>query len=267
MSVAGTYCRDMSRELRLLAAWPPGSPVRVGSVGRFLGDWIFEPETTLGSYGVDVSVDDDPGAGVLSYTSKGANEPSITAGVHIPDLAAGAIDAKAKVTIKFASEHGIIFRASGIRFLTMRDQPQMARKVAGLAKSGQWGRDWYIVTQAIQAASASILISNSASAEVELALGANATVAGIELLGAELRPRVVRQKDMHFLIVGEGGLTPLFKAKRVKRTMFGNVKLKAGFGPADVSGIEDMDDASFEREFLEEVDIVDQIVPGEAADD
>jgi hypothetical protein len=204
---------------------------------------------------------------VLSYTSKGVNEPSITAGVHIPDLAAGAIDAKAKVTIKFASEHGIIFRASGIRFQTMKDQPQMARKVARLAKSGQWGRDWYIVTQTIQAASASILISNSPSAEVELALGAKATVAGLELLGAELKPRVVRQKDMHFLIVGESGLIPLFKAKRVKRTVFGNVKLKAGFGPADVSGIEDLDDAGFEREFLEEVDIVDQIVPDEAADD
>jgi hypothetical protein len=266
MSVAGTYCRDMSRELRLLAVWPPGSPVRVGSVGRFLDDWIFEPETTLGSYGIEVAIDDDPGAGVLSYTSKGANEPSITAGVHVPDLAAGAIDAKAKVTIKFASQHGILFRASGLRYQTMRDQPQMARKVAGLARSGQWGRDWYIITQAIQATSASILISNSASAEVELALGANATVAGIELLGAELKPRVVRHKDMQLLIVGEGGLVPLFKAKRVKRTMFGNVTLKAGFGPADVSGIQDMDDESFEREFLEEVDIVDQIAPGEADD-
>jgi hypothetical protein len=266
MSIAGTYCQDVSRELRMLAAWPPGSPVRVGSVGRFLGDRIFEPETTLGSYGIKVTVDDDPGSGVLSYTSEGVNESSFTVGAHVPDLASGVVDAKAKVTIKFVREHGIIFRASGLRYQTMQDQPKMARKVVPLAKSGQWGRDWYIVTQVVQAASASVLIADAPSAEVELALGADANVAGIELLGAELRPRVVRHKDMHILIVGEG-LAPLFKAKRVKQTIFGNVKLKAGFGPVDVSGIEDLDDADFEREFLEEVDVVDKIVPGDTARD
>ena len=247
----------------MLAAWPPGSPMKVGSVGRFLGDRIFEPETTLGSYGIKVPVDDDPGSGMLSYTSQGVNESSFTVGAHVPDLASGVIDAKAKVTIKFAREHGIIFRASGLRYQTMQDQPKMARKVARLAESGQWGRDWYIVTQVVQAASASVLIADAPSAEVELALGADANVAGIELLGAELKPRVVRHKDMHILIVDEGGMAPLFKAKRVKRTFFGNVKLKAGFGPADVSGIQALDDADLEREFLEEVDVVDKIVLGD----
>jgi hypothetical protein len=267
MSVAGTYCQDVSRELRLLAAWPPGSPMKVGTVGRFLGDRIFESETTLGSYGIKVGVDDDPGSGVLLYTSEGVNESSFTVGAHAPDLASGVVDAKAKVTIQFVREHGIIFRASGLRYQTMQDQPKMARKVARLAESGQWGRDWYIVTQVVQAASASVLIADAPSAEVELALGADANVGGIELLGAELKPRVVRHKGMHILIVGEGGLAPLFKAKRVKRTVFGNVKLKAGFGPADVSGIEDLDDAGFEREFFEEVDVVDKIVLGDTAGD
>lgn len=266
MSIAGTYCQDVSRELRMLAAWPPGSPMKVGSVGRFLGDRIFEPETTLGSYGIKPTVDDDPGAGVLTYTSKGVNESSFTVGAHVPDLASGVVDAKAKVTVKFAREHGIIFRASGLRYQTMRDQPNMAKEVARLAESGQWGRDWYIVTQVVQAASASVLIANAPSAEVELVLGADANVAGIELLGAELKPRVVRHKDMHILIVAEG-LAPLFKAKRVKRTFFGNVKLRAGFGPVDVSGVKGLDDADFEREFLEEVKTVDEIVLGDAAGD
>lgn len=260
MPIAETYCQDVSRELRLLAAWPPGSPIKVGSVGRFLGAGLFEPETTLGSYGINVVVDDDAGAGVLSYTSQGVGESSFTVGAHIPDLASGLINAKAKATIKFGSEHGIIFRASGLRYETMRDQPKMARKVAHLAKSGQWGRDWYIVTQVVQAGSASVLIADSPSAEVELALGADVNVGGIELLGAELKPHVIRHKGMHILIIDETGLAPLFKAKRVKRSLFGNVKLKAGFGPADVSGIKDLNDVDFENEFFEEVDMVDKIV-------
>jgi hypothetical protein len=266
MSIAETYCQDVSRELRLLAAWPPGSPIRVGSVGRFLGARLFDPETTLGSYGIKVPVKYDPGAGVLSYTSDGVSESSFTVGAHVPDLASGIVDAKAKVTIKFGSEHGIIFRAAGLRYQTMQDQPNMARKVARLAKSGQWGRDWYIVTQVVQVASASVLIAKSPSAEVELGLGANLNVGGIELLGAELKPHVIRQKDMHVLIVDEAGLAPLFKAKRVKRTFFGNVTLKAGFGPADLSGMKEMSDEDFEHEFFEEVKDVDEIVLDDAED-
>jgi hypothetical protein len=267
MSVAGTYCRDVSRELRLLATWPPGSPVQVGSVGRFLGERVFEPETSLGSCGVTFSVDDDPGPGVLSYTSAGVRESGVTAGAHLPDLAGGAVTAEATVTIGFQREHGIVFRASGLRYRTMRDQPKMARKVARLAESGQWGRDWYVVTQVVVADSASILISDAPAAEVELALAAGAEAGGIELLGAELRPRLIRHRGMHILIVAAGGLAPLFKAKRVRRTFFGDVTLKAGFGPADVSGIERLDDAGFERELLEEADTVDKIVLGDAAAD
>jgi hypothetical protein len=267
MSVAGTYCRDVSRELRLLATWPPGAPMRVGSVGRFLGDRVFEPETSLGSHGITVPVDDDPGPGVLSYTSDGVREQGVAAGAHLPDLAGGAVTAKATVRISFQREHGIVFRASGLRYRTMRDQPTMARKVARLAETGQWGRDWYIVTQVVEAASASILISDAPSAEVELALAANAEAGGVDLLGAELSPRVVRHRGMHVLIVGASGLAPLFKAKRVRRTFFGDVTLKAGFGPADASGIERLDDAGFERELLEEADTVDKIVLGDAAAD
>ena len=261
----------------MLAAWPPASPMKVGHVGRFLGDHVFDQETSLGVCGIEFSVDDEPGPGVLSYTSEGVTESGVKAGTRVPDLASGAITAKAQVRIGFQREHGIIFRASGLRYQTMRDQPRMARNVARLAESGQWGRDWYVVTQVVHAASATILISDAPAAEVELSLAADAEAGGIglpgielpgiELFGAGLAPRVVRYTHMHVLIVDEGGLAPLFKAKRVRRTFFGDVTLKAGFGPADVSAIEDLDDTSFERELLEEADVVDAIVLGDAPGD
>lgn len=267
MSVAGTYCQDVSRALRLLATWPPGTPMTVGRVGRFLGERLFDPETSLGSYGISFPVEDEPASsGVLSYTSEGVNEVGLTMGAKVPDLVSGQVDAKAKVTITFGRQHGIIFRASGLRYRAMQDQPQMARKVARLMERGEWNRDWYIVTQVIEADSASILISNTSTAEVELALAASVKAGAAELLGAEFRPRVIRQKEMSTLIVDEGGLVPLFKAKRVKRTFFRNVKLQAGFGPANTSTVKDLDDAALERELLEEVDVVDKIVLGDAAD-
>jgi hypothetical protein len=237
----------------------------VGRVGRFLGNKLFDPETSLGSYGIPVHVEDSPaGSEVLSHTTAGVIEFSFAVGGKVPDLVSGLVDAEARVTISFGREHGIAFRASGLRYWTMQDQPKMARNVAYLLKRGEWGRDWHIVTQVVEADSASILISQTASAEVELALGASAKVSGIDLLGVELKPRVVRQTEMSTIVVNEGGLVPLFKAKRVKRTLFGNVKLKAGFGPADIPNIENLDDEELERELFDEVDVVDKIVGGDA---
>jgi hypothetical protein len=265
MSVAETYCQDLSRKLRLLATWPPGSPMTVGRIGRFLANKVFDPETSLSSYGISVNVEDSPGgSGVLSYTSAGVIGFGIAAGGKVPDLTSGLVDAEATVTISFGREHSIVFRASGLRYRTMQDQPKMARKVAYLLKRGEWGRDWHIVTQVVEADSASILISQTSSAEVELALGASANVNGIDLLGVDLKPRVVRQTEMSTIMVNEGGLVPLFKAKRVKRTLFGNVKLKAGFGPADIPNIDNLNDEELERELFDEVNETAQIVGDDA---
>jgi hypothetical protein len=75
---------------------------------------------------------------------------------------------------------------------------------------------------------------------------------------------VISQKQMSTVFVDEGGLTPLFRAKRVKRTIFGNAKLKAGFGPAEVSSILDLDDDALEQALFDEVDMVDKVVLGDA---
>jgi hypothetical protein len=74
---------------------------------------------------------------------------------------------------------------------------------------------------------------------------------------------VVSQKQMSTVFVDEGDLAPLFRAKRVKRTVFGNVKLKAGFGAADVSSILDLDDDALEQALFDEVDMVDEVVLGD----
>ena len=266
MSVAGTYCRDVSRQLRYLASWPPGSPAEVGSVGSFYGDKVFDVETKLGSFKISFGVEDSSNAsqGALSYTSDGVSEFGIGVGGMLPTLDGGLVKAEAKVTISFTAEHAIVFQASGLTYHTMLDQPHMARQVARLIQAGEWNRDWHVVTQVVGANSASVLISNTSSAQVELALGAAVTVGGAELLSARFSPKVISQKQMSTVFVDEGGLTPLFRAKRVKRTIFGNAKLKAGFGPAEVSSILDLDDDALEQALFDEVDMVDKVVLGDA---
>jgi outer membrane receptor for ferrienterochelin and colicin len=237
--------------------------ITVGAVGRFVGDKVFDVETSLDSYGIGFPTDEShEGSNSIDYTSEGVKNFGVTVGAQIPNLASGTVDLGTKVKISFNNQYGIAFLAQGLRYLTMQDQPQMARAVAQLAERGQWGRDWHIVTQVATAESVTILISDSSSAEVELALTGEVNVQGIQLMGAEFSPRILSQTNMNTLMVNKGGYAPLFRAKRVKQTFFGNVQLKAGFGPADLNDITDLDDEELERELLEEVDVVDKIVLG-----
>jgi hypothetical protein len=87
VSVAGVYCRDVSRQMRYLATWPAGAPLAVGRVGRFYGEKVFDPETSLGSFGIEFTVGDDPGGqGLLSWASDGVNVSELALGAKVPDL-------------------------------------------------------------------------------------------------------------------------------------------------------------------------------------
>jgi hypothetical protein len=264
VSIAEVYCREISRNLRYVATWPAGAPIAVGRVGRFFGERIFDAETSLGSFGIAFAVEKPAGGQeVLSHVYQG--EVGVSVGAQVPDLYGGTLTAGAKTTLSFTREHGIVFRASGLKYRTMLDQPQMAREVATLISQGQWNRDWYIVTQTVEADEASILISNAAGASVDLSVSADAQAFGIELLSAEFKPRVIRRSDMNTMMLNEGPLVPLFRVKRVKRTIFGNTKLQAGFGPTDVTSLMDQDDDELDQNLFEdEVETVDQIVVAEA---
>lgn len=261
MSVAEVYCRDISRDLLFLPTWPPGAPMAVGRVGRFFADRVFDPETSLSSYGIEFTVESQLGGSqALTHTSEGVNEFGVSVGAKVPDLYTGTLTAGAKTTVSFARQHDIVFRASGLRYRTMQDQPRVARSVASLIDRGEWSTDWYLVTQTVEADVASILVSNAASAEVEFFLSADAHGLGVELLGAEFKPRVVRQNRMNTVMVNEGGLVPLFRAKRVRHTLFGNMRFEPGFGRADVTSMLDLNDDELQHELFEDVQIFDQIV-------
>jgi hypothetical protein len=257
---AETYCRDISRELRYLATWPPGAPVAVGRVGRFVSGKVFDPETSLQSYGVDFGVEvQDSGQRSMSYTSKGVNEFGISVGANVPDPFTGVVSVGAQTTITFAREHEVVFFASGLRHRRMEDQPRIARAVLTLLKRDEWQRDWHIVTEVIEVDSISVLLSNAGSATAELALSADAQGAGVDLLHAQFKPRLVRRHAMHTTLVNEGVSAPLFRAKRVKRSVLGRAKLSAGFRTADDVSLEELSEVELAQELFDEVDVVDTI--------
>ena len=263
MSVAATYANELSRQFRFLATWPIGMPLTLGTVGEILDDRIFDPTTSLESFGVafkPVTGDTEPQP--FTYQSKGVRGFGLSTGAEIPDIGSGALKARAKLSIHFDEESAILFRAAGLTHKRIADQPKLSRDIVRLMDERQWSADWFVVTHVLEAESATIMISSSSDATVEVALGGDARAAGVDLLDVRFEPRVVRQHEMNTVILNSTGSTPLFRAKRVRKkwfNLFGEQRLEAKFA-TDTSKLDrSLDDAEFEDELLEEIIVYDAL--------
>jgi hypothetical protein len=270
-SAAEIYTTELSRELRFLAAWTPGVPIQLGAIGKISDDHIFAPLSSISSFG---STLDETLSGheesALTFASAEAVEVHFKLAGKTSDVVSSVAAAQAGLGIVFKRKFATVFRADGIRHHQISDQLKLARDVLGLLRAGEWKRDWFIVTHVVEADSTTALISSSNNAVAEFSLGANVQGGGLELLRAEFQPRVALSRDMEVTIVTSGGLTPLFRASRVRRRWFiGPSDLRAAYSgnleeyTDDVRKRRDQldeledDDKSLENEFLDQVPVYD----------
>jgi hypothetical protein len=218
-TAAHQYTSELGRELRFNATWTPGMPLALGTIGVIDDDNVFAPVSSLGQFGIGFK-EAEPKNGTtetFSYASAGAVDIGLKLAGKPSDLAPNLPIERAGLGIRFNREHAIIFRADGATHTRMADELPLAREVLSLIKAGIWDKDWTIVTHLVQATSTTVLVARSAGASVEFALSAGVTAGGLELLSADADARTFASRDMQLVIVAAGGMTPLFRAKRVKR--------------------------------------------------
>lgn len=246
-----TYTNEIAREFRFLATWPLAASMDLGAIGQFRGDHLFEQISALVHFGIAVTTDESPyDSDKLTYASKGGTSFSLGAGAAMPTASTGGVaTATATLEVKFSREYGVIFRASDLHSTRVSNEPALARAVLPLVSSHQWERDWYVVTQVLTAASTTVMIANSDSASVELAVHGEVTAGGLDVLDAKFSPQVTSQHDMHTIMINGSRATPLFRAKRVKRRFFSRrPELKAGYAvdDAQLQSAEDNPDELFD---------------------
>ncbi len=249
MSAAEQYTSELREQLRFNATWTPGVPLRLGLIGE-IDDGVFVPTTSLDTFGIKFGEDalDDSGeslsyasAGAVNFTFKAAGETS-TALPNLPPTKAG-------LGINFSKEEATIFRADGLRHASIADEIALRHDVASLVKNALWDRDGAIITSIVHAGSTTALVSRSSGAGLEFEIGADVSAGGIELLTASSELKTVSSREMQLSIVAEPGLTPLFRAKRVRRKWFvGELELRATFTDefGHVFASDDADDDLFD---------------------
>lgn len=90
----------------------------------------------------------------------------------------------------------------------------MGQKIIERYKAKQWERAWVVITELIQTGTTTIIMSNAANAKIELKGTMALTSLNSPALTGELS--LVNHQNIALRIIGEKGLTPLFKSMKIK---------------------------------------------------
>ena len=222
MALYKDFANDVYSELGYRATWLPGTKVSLGDVGR-IEDGVLTVETTLARLGIAFEADSDAvPEGTLDYQSKNA--------VSVVLKAAGSLDGRFKVLtaadagalVEFSRDRAVLMQLQAVTSSRIADQAGLKRALlaAVVAADDQrrWQRDWVVVTDVVNAESATILISGGSSSRLELK--AAASVAPASLADANAGLTMAASNQLSTTIVAERGLTPLYRALRVKRNFW-----------------------------------------------
>lgn len=221
MSQKSLYKTNLKEHFQYHATWLPSRPIEIGQVGM-LHDKVFTPYTSLEKLGIEAVVKTKTSEDSLSYTSEGSVAfTTKLSGQMPPDVSAGLAEADAGIVVELNKENAIVFKIKGFDTHQIENLAEVEEAVLKLYGTNAWKGKYVIITEVIEARSATILISNSSNAKLELKANAKVQADKIDIADAALELTPVRKSGLSTEIIAEGGITPLYKIMGIKRKFWG----------------------------------------------
>jgi hypothetical protein len=210
--------KEMHGAFRYHAVWEPGTPLELGEIGEF-SNGEFQHVAYLADKGIPFKVIEDPSSNPLNYGSKGSVTVSskIAGKMTIPGIHELA-PADAGLVVRFSREKSTLFEATGVRHQIIRDVDALEKDIISAYNESKWKYNWVVITDLIRADSATILISNGADASIELR--ATVDVPNMALTNMEAQFVPAFTNNIETSIVAKENLTPLFKARGLRKHIF-----------------------------------------------
>lgn len=101
----------------------------------------------------------------------------------------------------------------------------MARKIVQLWKDGLWDKDFLIVSEVLEAETATIIVSSEADSKIELKASGDIGTKVMDIADASLDLGMTRHKNIGVKIIAESNITPLYQVVGLKRKLFGGPDL------------------------------------------
>jgi len=222
------YLKQIQEQFRYRPIWPPGKPLEIGVIGK-VPRGIFTNYTTIEKeLGVKPEVKstykkDD----VLEFETSGSVTTTIKAkGDATPPNAQYLGQADAGIVMEFTSGDAVVFKLKGYHTHQIVNLAEIQEAVVARYKAKKWDKEYIIVTEVIEADGATILISKSAGAKVELAANAVIGPAELNIANASLGWELKSERSMATKVIAQSSITPLYIAMSVRKSWFGPAELE-----------------------------------------
>lgn len=213
------YTDEMKKKFGYIATWLPGTPFILGDVG-IINDNVFTHVAYLKNFEIQFDTKVDETGDDIEYSSQGAvSVATKVSGTVAPQGSTlGNIDAG--FIVEFGNENSILFKANQIKTNLIEDTAKLGDQILSLYKEGKWNKHWVVITELVLAESATILISNSKNAKIELKANANIDAKKLDIADAKFDFGATFSKGLDTKILAQSGLTPLFKIMALKSRIF-----------------------------------------------
>lgn len=209
------YTSEMRERFGYSATWFPTVPVRLGDIGRLTG-YEYQRVGCLADFGVTFEETNTAGQASLNYVSADAVIVKTKLSGSLPGVGSTLTKADAGIQLSFGSKNATFFQAVGISIRGIANLLELESEIASLASSGAWENDLVLIGEVLHVESATVVISSSANAMVEFRAGAKMRAGPVNLADATAKLQITHSRDIGTQLVAESGLTPLFKAFRLK---------------------------------------------------
>ncbi len=216
---ASQYAYELYTKFGYRATWLPGTPLKLGDVG-VINDHVFTRLAGLNDLGIQWKERSDPSAEDLFYQStSGITMAFKLAGEPVP-AGSGLLEAKAGVSITFERQAAVIFAAKGCRVPSIENQIAVGEEIKKLYKAGKWDRQYYVVTEVVNAETFTALVSESGGGKLELIAEGALPQGAVGLADLKANFHVARSQSMHTQTIAQEALTPLFRVRRLARPWY-----------------------------------------------
>lgn len=218
------YLSHMNAKTKYRATWDPTKQLKIGYIGK-LEQGILSIYSSLEKEGIRVELATDPAGAAMDYTSH--DDVSITAKLSGTAPAAGSVFAasEAGFSFEFKSENSIVFQTGNHKIHQLVNLAEIEDSVLEKYKNGNWDKDWVIVTELVEADTATIIISNSSNGSLELKARTDVRAGQLTLTDASLGLSVVREKGSTLKYITQSGLTPLYRVMGIRHPFLGSLSL------------------------------------------
>lgn len=209
------YATEMYKRFGYLATWTPGVPLKLGDFG-FIKDKLFTRVDNIGNLGIDFRIREDTTKETQKHSTSGSVSISFKAAGKAPQVGSVSTDTEAGFTIEFKRSKSTVYEALGCVAPSIENQVEVGNEILKRFREGAWNKDWVVITELVETASATVLISNSSNSKIELSVSGKVAPGAVSLADVSAGLQVAFSRDMNTTLISQEGLTPLFKARGIK---------------------------------------------------